>query len=72
MKYITVKDATVRRILEDVGPLNDPGAKRLPNGDWQIPVDDEVYEHLQTGAQIDVAIRRALVESRRLREDEAD
>jgi len=68
MKYITVKPATHKAIAEAaIGAFQTTG-RRLQGGDWEVPVDDDTYWRLMEyagGAQIDIAIRRLIIEGKR-------
>lgn len=61
MKYIDVNARTMQRVMQSLGRHGEPTAQLLPDGRWRVPVDDYTYQHLQTAAQVDQAIRRALL-----------
>ncbi len=47
VKTIKISDATNRAIADAaIYPFHST-AKRLPDGDWVVPVDDEVYQRIE-------------------------
>lgn len=53
MKIITVGDET-KRLIDDQalpGYAIRQTATRLPDGQWSIPIDDEVFRHIDSARQ---------------------
>ena len=64
MKTIKISDATNRAIADAaIYPFHST-AKRLPDGDWLVPVDEEVYQKIEAnrlpGETDDDVVLRAL------------
>ena len=64
MRWIRVSDATYRAIAaEAIGRFVQTGT-RQDDGSWLVPVDDEVYQHLQQtrfpGETTDDVIQRTI------------
>ena len=64
MKTVRISDAAYRDIADAaIYPFHST-ARRLPDGDWVVPVDDEVYQRIEDnrlpGESDDDVILRAL------------
>ena len=58
MKTVRISDATNRAIIDAaIYPFHST-ATRLPDGNWLVPVDDEVYQRIEDNRLPGESVRR--------------